>query len=138
MPRQVWTMLLLSAFAGLLMASVGHCAAVQEVTWHDARDTQLSTLNLGGSSCSTDQQQQEQVISVQQQQQQQAHCSAADHPTNTTTSHEHHLQQQEQEQKQQEEQELVGLILNVAGSGWLSRLLGGRHWIAIRQLQGAW
>jgi len=118
--------------------SGGHCAAVQEVTWHDARDTQLSTLNLGDSSCSTDAQQQED--SIHQQQQQQVRCSAADHPTRSSTSHEHHLQQQVQEPRQQreQEQELVGLILNVAGSGWLSRLLGGRHWIAIRRLQGTW
>ncbi|GBF87872.1 hypothetical protein Rsub_00584 [Raphidocelis subcapitata] len=33
---------------------------------------------------------------------------------------------------------LFGLVLNTPGHGWWSALTGGRHWLAIRRLGGAW
>jgi hypothetical protein len=49
-------------------------------------------------------------------------------------------QQQEEQQQQQQpaQQELVGLILNLPGKGLLASVLGGRHWLAIKWIDGAW
>jgi hypothetical protein len=47
-------------------------------------------------------------------------------------------QQQEQPDMQREHQELVGVVLNVAGRGLWSSLTGGRHWLAIACIQGCW
>jgi hypothetical protein len=57
--------------------------ARQDVRWHDARDAELATLDLGAPA-------------------------------------------------------LVGLILTAPSADWLGRLLGGRHWLALRRLGGAW
>jgi hypothetical protein len=33
---------------------------------------------------------------------------------------------------------LVGIVLNVAGDGWWASLTRGRHWLAIKCIQGSW
>lgn len=124
---------------------------LQEVKWHDARDTQLTSIDLTHHSISTETRQcvahtvppQQQDHQHQQQKQQQQQAHSHDQLEHLTLS-EHHTgdpqqaQQAQERQQQQQQQELVGLILNVSGRGWLSSLLGGRHWLAIRWLEGAW
>ena len=37
-----------------------------------------------------------------------------------------------------QQEQLLGLILNVKGTSLWSRLMGGRHWLALRKMGGIW
>lgn len=130
---------------------------IQEVKWHDARDKELSDLTVllarystkkqpspapspqqPQQQCSKDnqhsRQQQEVGYEVQHGQQQ------LGEPMPQQQSQQQQEQQQEEQQQQQQpaQQELVGLILNLPGKGLLASVLGARHWLAIKWIDGAW
>lgn len=85
-------------------------------------------------------QEQEQQQQEQEQHQPKVETKAASGMCCSDQGPEHREQQQEcqQEWQQQCQQQLVGLVLNVAGSSWWSTLTGGRHWLAIAPLHGEW
>lgn len=149
---------------------------LQDVKWHDARDTQLSSINLwqqpsNRSETATSplvqqqhqpQHQQSQVTQgnqlVQQQQQQQQLLMHGEQQQEEDLQHsgmrtlgrpDISVMQQQHNQDEacsccnttchsSHEQELVGIVLNVRGSGWWAALTGGRHWLAIKHIGGQW
>lgn len=131
----------------------------QEVRWHDARDTELSSLDhllansISSQMCSSH----GSGTSTQQQQQHQLGPGPLPPQHQEQPPQQQHNQQQQPEQQQPEcpdkadtedtdtgsdEVVLFGLVLNVAGQGLMSSLSslvgGGRHWLAIRWLEGQW
>lgn len=64
--------------------------------------------------------------------------------TSPAIKQQHSLTTSQQDQLQQDPVQsallpgLVGLVLNVAARGWWSAVFGGRHWLALKYLQGQW
>jgi hypothetical protein len=110
----------------------------QEVTWHDARDAALDGLlrelgltpdGCGRSSPAAAHGARERGQLRQQQQQEQRSDGCQHQPGR-------HGGQPSQQPPQPPE--LVGIVVNVPARGVWSRLTGGRHWLAVRRLEGRW